>query len=551
MLLVVFAFLGAAAGAFALYLRIERAGPTAVPLAVLRATAWGVVAALLINPGCRRVGPAVPTVLLDGSASMSDAASEVRWQAALDTARGAAGRSGRILVFGLEPRLFVDGVRPEAPASRLLPALREAAARGGPVVVVTDGEIEDAAALPADLLRAARVVVLERPTARDAGVVTLDLPASLRAGDTALAAVDLVATGSGAGDSVTLEFFEQGRPAARARLGLGAAGGLVRHELRFVPAAPAGEREVRRYEARLSGLPGDGEPRDDSRGTAASVTRASTIVLVSDAPDWDFRWLAQTLRTTSGVPVRSYVRLLAGGWRETQTLRPVAEAQIQSEVARAALVVAHGGAGVQPLAAAARGALWRWVSVDGAGGDWYVLAPESSSPVGDAFAGAPPESLPPLESAADLPPDSLEWTALAAQLERRGRARAVLQGQGGGGGRGGTGRRQVRIGASGFWRWASKGGAAAEAYRALVAGLTDWLLADPTPGRADLLALRDSLAAAGREFLPRSRTLAPQSGLAGASAAPPVPLRHTPWPYGVALVALLAEWIARRRRGLR
>jgi len=545
-LLVVFAFLAAAAGALVLYLRVERTGPTAVPLAVLRATAWGAVAALLVNPGCRRVGAAAPTVLLDGSASMSDAAGDVRWQAALDSARGAAGRGrgGRILVFGLEPRLLANGVGPDAPASRLLPALREAAALGGPVVVVTDGEIEDAAELPADLLRAARIVVLERPTARDAGVVMLDLPASLRAADTAVAAVDLIATGTGAGDSVTLDLFEQGRPAARARLGLGAAGGLVRHELRFVPAAPAGEREVRRYEARLSGLPGDGEPRDDTRGTAASVTRASTIVMVSDAPDWDFRWLAQTLRATGGVPVRAYVRLLAGGWRETRTLRLIGDDVVQGEVGRAALVVAHGGAGVQPLAAAARGALWRWISVEGASGDWYVQAPESSSPVGDAFAGAPPESLPPLESAADLPPDSMEWTAVAAQLERRGRARAVLQGQS-------AGRRQVRIGASGFWRWASKGGVAAEAYRALVAGLTDWLLVDPTPGHADLLALRDSLAASGREFLPRSRTVAAQAGLAGASAAAPVPLRHSPWLYGVALIALLAEWIARRRLGLR
>ncbi len=543
MLLVVLAFLAAAGGALLLYQRVERVGPGALPLAALRATAWGTVAALLVNPGCRRAGTAAPTVLLDGSASMTDPSGDARWRAARDSARAAAGRGGRILLFGLEPRLFADGAAPDAPASRLLPALREAAARGGPIVVVSDGEIEDAAALPADLLRAARVVVLERPRERDAGVVALDLPASLRAGDTALASVDVVATGAGPGDTLTVTLAEQGRIVARARIAIGA-GGLVRHEFRFVPAAAPGAREVRRYEARLSGLAGDAEPRDDARTTAVSVTRASTIVMISDAPDWDFRWLAQTLRSTSGVPVRSYVRLLAGGWRETQTLRPVAEAQIRSEVGRAALVVAHGGTGVQPMAAAAPGALWRWVSVDGAGGDWYVLAPESSSPVGDAFAGAPPESLPPLESAADLPPDSLEWTAVAAQLERRGRARAVLQGQG-------TGRRLVRVGASGFWRWASKGGVAGEAYRALVAGLTDWLLVDPTPGRADLLTLRDSLAASGREFLPRTRSLAPQQGVGGAAAAPPAPLRHSPWLFGVALAALLAEWIARRRRGLR
>lgn len=58
-------------GALVLYVRVERAGRAGIPLAALRAAAWLGVALLLVDPGCR--GPvAPPTVLLDGSASMSD-----------------------------------------------------------------------------------------------------------------------------------------------------------------------------------------------------------------------------------------------------------------------------------------------------------------------------------------------------------------------------------------------------------------------------------------------------------------------------------------------
>ena len=39
------------------------------------------------------------------------------------------------------------------------------------------------------------------------------------------------------------------------------------------------------------------------------------------------------------------------------------------------------------------------------------------------------------------------------------------------------GRRRATIGAGGLYRWAFRGGASAEAYRALVAALADWLLA--------------------------------------------------------------------------
>src|SRR5207249_1433672 len=51
-----------------------------------------------------------------------------------------------------------------------------AAARGGPIAVVTDGEVADVASLAPDLHRAPRVVVLPRTPFRDAFVAAVDGP---------------------------------------------------------------------------------------------------------------------------------------------------------------------------------------------------------------------------------------------------------------------------------------------------------------------------------------------------------------------------------------
>ncbi len=67
-------------------------------------------------------------------------------------------------------------------------------------------------------------------------------------------------------------------------------------------------------------------------------------------------------------------------------------------------------------------------------------------------------------------PDGGEWIGLTARRSRRGAARAVLIG------RDSAGVRTLTTAATGAWRWAFRGGASREAYRALVAGAVDWLL---------------------------------------------------------------------------
>ena len=537
------AALVALAGALLLYLGLERSGRGGVPPALLRAFAWAGVAALLVDPGCGG-GPVSPTVLLDRSLSMSDPVGEARWRAALDSAtRLAAG--GPIILFGTTPRLRHESARPDAPASLLLPALRDAASRGGPVVVVTDGEVDDASSLTSDALRGVRVVIVPRPGGRDAGVGALRLPPVLAAGDTAAAEVDVVARQAAPGDSAAVELREEGRPVSRRRVGLGA--GAARIRLEFVPAEPAAERSVRRYEARLSGFAGDVEPRNDARLSAAVVTRAASVALLSESPDWDFRWLMRTLGSARAAPVRSFVRTADGPWRDAVTLLPVSDAAVRGAIRNAALVVAHGPeAAVDAVARQARRSVLRWPTGPGAlAGDWYVDPGAGGSPLSAALAAVPAESLPPLAALRAARGESAMWAALEARAGRRGEPRPALVGETR------DGRRLATVLGSGLWRWASKGGVSAEGYRALVLGLADWLLERRAGGDPELEALRDSLQLGLSELLPRVPALAPQPGSGATRATGRVPLQQRTGVYWAILAALSLEWVLRRRRGSR
>jgi len=542
-LLIIVSALLALGGALVLYLVLERAGPGGVPLALLRAVAWAGVAALLVDPGCR-TGAAPPTVLLDASRSMEDVRGDARWMAAQDSARRLAA-GGPVILFGGTPVAWHPGARPTAETSRLLPALRDALARGGRVVIVTDGELDDASSLPPDALRAARVVVLPRPRVPDAALAAVRLPMTIAAGDTAIAEVEVTASEAGPRDSATVELWEEGRPVARQRVGLAAGG--ARAQLRFVPAPPSGDRALRRYEARVTRWPADADPRDDAASTAAAVTRAPAVVLLSASPDYDFRWLAGTLRATRAAPARSFVRVADGPWRDAATLASVSADALRAAVSHADLVVAHGpDSAVRAVAALATRSTWAWTTGTGAvAGDWYVSADPAPSPVGGALSGVDAESLPPLTAMRQAAADSAGWTALPARAGRRGGARPVVAGTER------DGRRAVAMLGTGLWRWAAKGGVSAEAYRAVILGLTDWLLARGATGDQGVQALRDSLARGASERLPRRAVLAPQAGEAGAASGERVPLQRRPWVYGAVLLALCLEWIVRRRRGMR
>src|SRR6184192_1661082 len=126
-----------------------------------------------------------------------------------------------------------------------------------------------------------------------------------------------------------------------------------------------------------------------------------------------------------------------------------------------------------------KGAVLTWPTQRGQDGDWYVRAPEPS-PLAGALAGVAWDSLPPAAAVSDLalPPtgDSAAVVVLTARLARRGAARPVIVLSQPGGAR------RAAVAASGLFRWAFRGGASAEAYRAVVAALADWLLAGGAGG---------------------------------------------------------------------
>jgi hypothetical protein len=127
-------------------------------------------------------------------------------------------------------------------------------------------------------------------------------------------------------------------------------------------------------------------------------------------------------------------------------------------------------------------------------GDWYVDGETPASPVAGRFASAEWDSVPPLDNLVPMVVTPADWVGLQAKLGRRGANRPVLVG------RDTAGVRTLTTAAEGLYRWSIRGGAAREAYRALVAGGTDWLLG------AD--AIRRSAALTSTEVVSRGTPVA-------------------------------------------
>ncbi|PYO82602.1 MAG: hypothetical protein DMD65_08160 [Gemmatimonadetes bacterium] len=449
-------------------------------LTLLRATALGTLVLLLWNPAVSRVesGVATPLVLLDASLSMAGQGGG--WRAALDTARALA-HGGVIWRFGARVTAF-DTLPPADGASRLGPALAAAAARGGPVVVVTDGAITDAADLPPDLARGPRIVVVPRGPFFDAFVASVDGPRHVSAGDTIRLSVSYGTAGpkeAGRGKREgTLIVNLSGRRIASHRVVLPDSG-VVSTDISlpaslFAPGASA-------LEVRLEGA-SDSEPRDDARTFVLDVSPQPSVVLLAAPPDWETRFLARTLTDVARVPLRAFVAAEPGGstpWRDGATLAAVAAPEVARAVAAARLVIEAGEpATLARFVPPHKGAVLLWPAArrQEGGGDWYVQPP-GPSPLAAALAGAAWDSLPPVTGLVELAPDSAAVVVLTARLGRRGAPRplVVLSER--------DGRRRAVVAGAGLYRWAFRGGASAEAYRALMAGLVDWLLAEGAGSR--------------------------------------------------------------------
>jgi len=590
--------LAAAALAAGTYLGFERLGKRGLVPMSCRAVAWAALGVLLVNVSCPGVAiREQPLVLLDASVSMGAASG--RWR----EARRLADSLGEVRVFGgTGPQ--VDSV-PGFGHSSLAPALTSAAAAGRPVIIVSDGEIDDLPEVPRDLLTRSAVRLLPRTKGRDVAVVSVDAPTRAVKGDTLRLSIDLRTIG-GTSDSVTLVLRDGAVPLVSRRIGW--RDGASRVTL-LVPTGgmQAGPRLLR---VRVDGA-NDAEPDTDERLVRVDLAETPGAVLIAAPGDWDARFLYRTVRDVAGIPLRGFVRVESERWRDMRDLSLVSEADVRKAATNADLLLLKGATADFARASRARGVL-SWPSGESGetllAGDWY-LGNGGASPIAAALAGAPLDSFPPATSVLALQAEPDQWIGLVAQEGRRGAPRPVILGRV-------EGKvRRVTVAADGLFRWSFRGGSSEQTYRAVMGGTIAWLLggADSTGGnaipvrsvvqrgqplifqwragaasaptvvqyagagnaRVDTLRFDDAgraeswlppgewrytLGSGGAglvtveryadELLPRPVVLQEQPE--GAALTPTrTNARDMLWLFGIALVALAGEWFARRRLGLR
>ena len=591
----------AAALAAATYLGLERLGRRGIPPMVARAIAWAALGLLLVNVSCPRSPEAGrPLVLLDASLSMSAAGAQ--WDSALAAARGL----GDVRYFGDE-RDAGDSL-PIRGRSLLRPALAAAAASDRLIVVITDGEIDDVPDLPPDLLDRAAVRVFPRDSIGDFAITALAGPARVTAGDSIVLEAEVRATPGSSREGVTVSASTSSRRELGRRPVVFDASGTALVRL-AVPSAglPAGDHVLR---VTVSGE-ADGESRTDTRLHLVTIAATPGVVLIAAPGDWDARALYRTLRDVAELPVRGYVRLGRASWHSMSDLAPVSADAVRRAARGADLLVRKGSTEGFTEGLRARG-IWEWPSGESGEtllpGDWYVTAAEAS-PIAGAFLGLPVDSFPPATRITPIEPPAGAWVALEAQERRRGASRPIVIGRDEGR------VRRVTVAADGLWRWAFRGGSSEQGYRAWVAATASWLLggADSVRGaarpvravvqngrsivfewtqsgpprelgiglssdagtRSDTLRFDGSgratlqlvpgtyqyrLSDGGTgtvaveeysdEFVARPSTLASRESRAPQPSARSL-AREWIWLFGVAVAALAAEWLLRRRLGLR
>ena len=497
---------------------------------VLRTAAVGTVVALLANVplGCTR--PLPPWVALDASESWRATGGPDAWRAAryaADSAMNAGGDS--LLFFGDSLR---GGTAPDQPAdgaSGMGAVVDAARSRGRPVVIITDGRLDDPERL-SDLPRGSLVIVRDAALGADAGLASLEAPEAALAGDTV--SVRVLVRAGGAGSAATRLSLAIG-VVPLADVAVPALAPYAEHEARSSVVAPRVEGRV---ELLVVLTPGDAVPRNDTARTELMISGAAAAVLVSTAPDQDARFALAVLRGTRRGAIRGYWRVAPGVWRTDDDLRPVEEAAVRRAIATAALVVLHGDtAYFGPPRARTQGALVLLAGPE-TGDEFYATA-AGDSPLRAALGELPWDSLPPLRVNATARGGA--YSAILTHRARRVEERAaVLLFEGP--------RRVVVVPASGFWRWRMRGGRAADAFDALWGSVFDWV-GTVRRGESEGGA-RHRIAA---EWVPRAPTVL--SGPVGTAAVFDLTPRARDqwWLYVLAVAALCAEWVLRRRIGWR
>lgn len=577
-------------------------GGTTVLVALLRAVAVVIVAALLLDAPIGNARPIPPWVALDASLSWLRGGDSSSWKTARAAAEKAAAGSDSIFLFGDSVRLENAIATPGDRASLVGPAVERALAGGRPLVVVTDGDLDDPESLKL-LPTGSRVQTIDRAARSDLALSSIELPRAVVSGDTIVVRASLTAGAAGA-PAATLSVAVDGAVLASRRIDALAPYAERVDTVRLALRGAEGPAIVQA----IATAPGDAERHNDTVSVAVDLSRAASAVFVSTAPDYDSRYALAVLRGAVSIPTRGYVRVAPGMWRVDGSLAPVTEQEVRTAFRDAPLAILHGDtAAFGAPRAVAQGPLALIVPSSADDGEWYASR-VPPSPLSAPLSGMPWDSLPPIVTATDMPRG--EWTALEAQRGREADRRAVVVG-------GERPHRVVIVGGSGFWRWRFRGGIAADAFGAFWGSIFDWLSEQRADRRAavpddrvfragepirwrrgspadslvtititrrgarasaDSLVLRygadvhvvetpplepgvyevsarggRSLLAVNqsREWLPRAARV--QSGGSGSAVlADTAPrLRAIGWSFAVALVLLCLEWVLRRRQGMR
>ena len=581
-------------------LRERRDLAVVAPLVVLRAIALTFVLALLLDApaGPRRAPP--PLVALDVSASWLRGSDSAAWRAARLRARQIA--SDSILLFGDSVRRGELPALPADAATRVRPLVERALGAGRPLVVLTDGEIDDPAVLPS-FPTGSRVEATNHADRVDMSVLTLEAPRAAVSGDTIEVRIT-VRNGNLPSPAGTLTLLAAGRTLASTRLEELPARTERTEGLRIaLDVAPAPLTL-----SAVATVGGDIERRNDTLSVAVEVARAAGAVLASTSPDFDVRFLVPVLRGAVSLPTRAYFRVAPGVWRLEGALSAVAESEVRNAIREAPLAILHGDTALfgAPRGVAPGSLALIAPPADG-DGEWYAVA-APPSPIAAALSGISWDSLAPLEAAARLPAG--DWVGLMTARGRQFDRRPVVTGSE-------ASRRVAVIGGAGFWRWQFRGGSSADAYAALWGSIFDWLTAERSDlrgaipadallragdpihwrrGRGDdsvvvaLVRKRDAGARedslllrfgsggtvaetaplsagvydvrvpggtallvvnASRELLPRARAVTTSRVGEEPARGDQPRLRDAGWSFLLVILALCAEWLLRRRMGLR
>ncbi len=436
--------------------------------AVLRALVVTALVALLLDAAVGMQRTASPIVALDVSSSWRRGRDSTAFTEARRAARAQATDS--LLVFGDSVRGDRSTLRvPMDGASRVHPVVENALAAGRPLVLYTDGELDDPTTLNG-LPRGSQVVVSPTASVRDAAVAELRAPRAVVTGDTLDVQVTIAAGPLGA--SAGRVHVTLGTRAAPA-VALDSLGPFGERTLRAKLQVPGGAGPTLLQAVVASD--GDQEARNDSLAVAIDLSPGAGAVIVSTSPDLDVRELTAVLRGTVSLPTRGFFRVAPGVWREEGAMAAVSEESVRQSARSAPMLVLHGDTAVfgDPRALT-RGSLLLFAPPKESTGEWYATG-APPSPVSSALSGSPWDSLPPLEVTSTMPTGETEVleTRRARRLERRV---AIVAWE--------RPRRIVVVGASGFWRWRFRGGAGVGVHTALWGSLLDWLAAEHGDARA-------------------------------------------------------------------